>query len=595
MNKAFYLLLFAMTGLLNACGGLGSSQDSVPAPSPTAFGPIGAEAAYCSAVSAPSSAVTVTSTAQFKYWVVNPSFGLTTTSTAPIRFAEVQVLDASERIIQCGETDGTGAISVAVPKVAGTYTLKVLSRADNTNFRASVLADTNSMRPYSISAGFSIAATDTTKSVALTPANYTATLEGGAFNILDQIYNANNFIRTHQTCFGGAACSSFTVAPKVRIFWQPGLSPGVYYQSPTASISFFIANDQASLGMATGIYLMGGVNGDTCVDTDHFDNSVIIHEYGHFLEKSFAYSDSPGGSHNGNSVIDPRLAWSEGWADFLQGAVRNDSHYIDTKGNASCAGGTGINVNLDLEYIVAGQDAVNNATYLGEGIFREVSVSRALWDTMTSKVGGDGFGASAGFGAIWKVFSDSVSGFRSSNVHFRNIGNFNLFMRALVSSTAPGSLADYDNLISNERQRSDLNQFGLALTPQGVGACTYDLQGVAGVNNYAQTNDFYSYSYDGNPAHSQVTLRYAAAAGGVPTDLDLYVWNESFSFQDAATLVGKSEQVYPEASGTGYEAVDLAGKPAGVYLIQVRADESSVNATARYHLETNGGTERLCP
>ena len=513
-----------------------------------------------------------------------------------IRYAEVQVLNSAGNIIQCGTTDGSGAISVDIPQTAGTYTLKVLSRSNNSYSKASVLNNPTSMTPYSISASFTLAAAQTTKAVTLTAASYQSTLEGGAFNILDQIYLANEYIRNNSTCASlGNVCTAFTVASKVRVFWTPGLSPGAYYGSPTSSISFFIPSDDTSLGMATGIYLMGGSNGSTCVDTDHFDNSIIIHEFGHFLEKTAAYSDSPGGSHSGNGVIDPRLAWSEGWSNFLQGAVRGDNHYIDTHGNQDCSGGTGVSVSLNLETITAGQDAVSGATYLGEGIFREVSVSRMLWDTMDSTASTDTYGADVGFAYIWKVFSDSSSGFANSSVRFRNIGHFNEFMRALINTSANSHLTDYDNAVSHERQRADRREYAYLLTAQSGGSCTFDLQGVSGTSNYAKTNDFMAYYYDGTAAHANIRLVYAATPAGTPTDLDLYVWSDGYSFTDSSTMAGQSARFYPESGGSGLESISLSGKSAGYYLIQIMADPDNVNTTARYYLDTNGGSERLCP
>ena len=399
-----------------ACG---SAPDNGSSPPPTfrLYGDIGSEKAYCSPVSTSSPTTTVTSTAQYQFRTVNRLVGLTTAGTGSIRYAEVQILDSNGSTVQCGETDSSGAISLAMPKIPGNYTLKVFSRSDNNYVKASILNNPTAMEPYSISVDFTLDGSETTKAVTLAPADYRNTLEGGAFNILDQIYSTNEYIRSNSQCPSlGGVCTLFTVAPKVRVFWEPGLSPGAYFEEPTASISYYTANDDPAYGMASGIYMMGGINGDICVDTDHFDNSVIIHEYGHFLEKALAYSDSPGGSHNGNSVIDPRLAWSEGWANFLQGAVRSEHRYVDTKGNVDCSGGTGVNVDLNLETIVVGQDTVTstgmNPTFLGEGIFREVSVSRALWDMMEAETSSDGRGANLGFAPVWKVFSDPTIGFQ---------------------------------------------------------------------------------------------------------------------------------------------------------------------------------------
>jgi hypothetical protein len=588
---------------LAGCG-LKAATDNSTSSSGPLFGAIGSESSYCTTVSSPSPATTITSTAQFNARVVSRTLGLIAPTTKPIRYAEVQILQGSS-VIQCGETSVTGTISVDMPRVAGTYTLKVNSRAYNSYYKASVLNNPTSMTPYSISVSFTISAADvsgglTTKAVSLPVADYQGTLEGGGFNILDQIYVANDYIRNNTTCPNmGSVCTSFTVAPKAQIFWTPGLSPGAYYSSPTSAISFFIPDNNSSLGMATGIYIMGGINGSVCVDTDHFDNSIIIHEYGHFLEKNYAKSDSPGGSHNGNGVIDPRLAWSEGWANFLQGVARSDNHYVDTHGNSNCSDGTGVSIDLNLETITSGQDAVNGSTYLGEGIFREVSVSRALWDMVEAPGAGspsDGFGADLGFGSIWKAFSDASVGFAATSIHFRNIGHFNEVLRALVNTNAPARLTDFDSVVSNERQRSDRLEYANPMTVRAIGSCSNTtIIGVNGVNNLAKTNDFLSYYYDGTAAHSSLRLRYTATPSGTPTDLDLYVWKDGYSFSTSSTMAGSSARNYPEVGGNGEETVSLSGQAAGYYLIQVATDPDHVNANASYIIETNSGSEGICP
>jgi len=593
MLQRYRALLFILVFALAACG----PQASLEEPSSTAplYGPIGGEKTYCSTVSSPTTSTTVTATAQYRYRPAT-AVGLGSAATANIRYAEVAVLNSDGTAIQCGETDSSGAISVNIPRTAGTYSLVVYSRADNSYMQASVLNNPTAMTPYSISVSFTLTGAETTKAVTLPLASHTGTLEGGAFNILDQVFAANEFIRNNSTCAAlGNVCTAFTVAPKVRLFWTPGLSPGAYYNSPTASISFYIASDDAASGMATGIYMMGGINSSICVDTDHFDNSVIIHEYGHYLEKAYAYSNSPGGSHNGNAIIDPRLAWSEGWANFLQGAVRGDNYYLDTTGNVDCSGGTGVTVNLNLETITSGQDSVSAATYLGESIFREVSVSRVLWDTMEDSVGGDSEGADVGFAYIWKVFSDASVGFKSSTIHFRNIGHFNEIMRNLISVNAPGNLTAYDSLVLNERQRADRREYAYLLTAQNGAVCTFNIQGVAGVNNLARTNDYMAYYYDGSSGRATLNLKYAATPSGTPTDLDLHVWTEEHVLADTASLMDSSARFYPEAGGAGIETVSFAGAPAGYYMIQIETDKDNVNTTAQYYLETNGGSERLCP
>ncbi len=568
------------------------------------FGDIGSESSYCGSVTNPSPATTVTSTAQFMY---RPSTvgGLQAPTTAPIRYAEAAILNSSGSIVNCGSTDETGSITINIPRTAGTYTLKVYSRADNNFFKASVLNDPTHMSPYSISASFSISGSDTSKAVTLTPANYTSTLEGGAFNILDQIYKANDFIRNNSTCSSlGNICSAFTIAPKVRIFWIPGMSPGSYYEQDTAAISFFIAQDEPAFGMATGIYILGGVGGSVCADTDHFDNSVIVHEYGHFLESAFAHSESPGGSHNGNAEIDPRLAWSEGWSNFFQAAVSGNSRYIDTIGSPGCSTGSGTSVILNLETKISGQDYVDSNSFLGEGIFREVSVSRSLWDSMTSSTGGDNQGANLGFSYIWKAFSDSTSGFRNSNFHFRNMGKFNEILRSYITSNLDSSyLTAFDNLVSNEYQRSDQREYGYILTSQSTssgGTCSFETNGNPQnpKDSYSRSNDFFAYYYDGQTRHNSITLKYSKVsteASFRPSDLDIYLWTQDYVLGDPTTLISAGEKIYPENGTSGIESISFSGRAAGWYMIQIKVDPENVFGKANYYLETNGGTERLCP
>ena len=63
-------------------------------------------------------------------------------------------------------------------------------------------------------------------------------------------------------------------------------------------------------------------------DTDEYDDAVLLHEFGHFIEGHFSRSDSPGGFHDG-SPTDPRLAWGEGYGTYFGGEVADTSLYLD--------------------------------------------------------------------------------------------------------------------------------------------------------------------------------------------------------------------------------------------------------------------------
>jgi hypothetical protein len=65
-------------------------------------------------------------------------------------------------------------------------------------------------------------------------------------------------------------------------------------------------------------------------DDDGYDDSVILHEFGHYHQGAYGRSDNPGGSHPNPGGDDPRLAWAEGQATYLANAFLGMPYYIDT-------------------------------------------------------------------------------------------------------------------------------------------------------------------------------------------------------------------------------------------------------------------------
>src|SRR6185436_2443747 len=138
------------------------------------------------------------------------------------------------------------------------------------------------------------------------------TRRSGAFNILEQIQRANDFIH--------AADPQFQPFPFV-MFWSERNQKSVVINMKEGLVgtTFF------SLTSSTAYIL-----GDRNTDSDEYDDSVLIHEYAHMLAAKVSRDDSIGGAHRLGDNLDPRVAWSEGWANFFSGAVRNDSVYRDS-------------------------------------------------------------------------------------------------------------------------------------------------------------------------------------------------------------------------------------------------------------------------
>lgn len=560
----------------------------------------------------------VTGTASFKVRMATSNGLMGGSSALPIRYAEVRLLDENRNIVSCGNTDASGTFTLYSPATAGSYIAQVNSRAYNSKLQASVLNNTTENAFYSLEQSFTVTDGQSTATVSPMLANYKCPstdsdcpLEAGAFNILDQIFRANEYLRNNSSC---SFCSDFTVAPKMNAYWARGFNPYSYSGYPDVLLSYFTPSDVPE---ERNLYILGGKNGDTdYADTDHFDNSVILHEYAHFLQNAYNANDYNGNpSHNGNSIIDARLAWSEGWANFFQAAVSGTSVYRDTVGNEDGATSIGIEVNIENQ-------TRDIPTYTGEGTFREISVSRILYDFIDLQKSGttsdgtlrDTSAASVPFAYIWNTFIESDSngyiwGMKSSSAQFRDIGLFNQLLRARVASYNSTLLTEFDNSLLVEKQKADRSEYGQRLKPK-VETCSYSIVGVPDILNASgqyvshqqRSNDFYHYYHDGTSSFD-LTLKYNQS-GSKQTDLDLYVYNFEYAFDEPEYMVGSSHALNPEVVGstTGRERVTLANLPAGHYMINVRVNTSPWTSAASasgngatYWLEFGSAGERLCP
>jgi hypothetical protein len=567
------------------------------------------EAAFCSTVTDYSGGITVSGTAS--YTRRNPwgtagvgSGGLggpLTTSTHPatvhpIRSAEIQVLDGGGNVIQCGTTNASGGFSLALPAGAGAYTISVNSRAFGAELKASVLDAPSSMKYYSLTA--SVTATTSTSGLAMNATADGATL-GGAFNILDQFYEANVYLRAQvascSTTFSGCLdVNTSSTVKKVIAYWMLGFNPNTYLGgSSTSGLSFYLPSEDS-------LYILGGIDGDTTTkDTDHFDNSIIIHEYGHFLEDAVGVTDSPGGSHDGNRIIDPRLAWSEGWGNFFQAAVLDSPLYRDTKGNDD-------GVTLYAFYVaLESLSAYDTPAAQGEGNFREFSVTRLLWDAIDTN--GDTQNSatdnmSARFSDIWASFTSTTKGFGYAGYEFRSIGLLHLIQQSFGQS-------NWSQLRTMERHDGNTSQYAQYVTTTcGAasfgGSYHYQLTPavISGDNGSFSTsdrfynNDFYHLKVTASGTYT-IGLQFADAdSSGVKADLDLYIYNASARYGVSADILGRSSNNNGGGSAaTETESVAVSLSP-GDYLINVMAYTavpSAVGGQAYYNVQINGSN--LCP
>jgi len=102
------------------------------------------------------------------------------------------------------------------------------------------------------------------------------------------------------------------------------------------------------------------------VDTDEYDDHVVAHEFGHYLENSIYRSDTIGGAHGVGDMLDPRVAFGEGYGNAFSGMTFNNSVYVDTYGTRQA---TGFSINV----------ASAPSSDQDRGIHSEKSVQYMLW------------------------------------------------------------------------------------------------------------------------------------------------------------------------------------------------------------------------
>ena len=157
---------------------------------------------------------------------------------------------------------------------------------------------------------------------------------GRAFNVFDQAVAAADFIHT---TMGEPTIKPFSIR------WYIGSNDGSYYDG-------------------SSIHLLGNSG-----DDDGYDDTVIMHEIGHYMSDNYAVDDSPGGAHDGSPTT-PSLAWGEGFATYFNMAVRGEPIYTDS----NAQGGFGDDLDSSVTKVPAGGVNTQNVS--------ENMIAEILWD-----------------------------------------------------------------------------------------------------------------------------------------------------------------------------------------------------------------------
>lgn len=317
-----------------------------------------------------SSGTTVSGTATFENRVIDFNGFTGVRNNQPIRFADVEVVrNSNGSVIASGATNGSGFFCIDFGAPETDVYVRVLAKTNHPdyNLRVKNLGDTTI---YSVKSNpfNSQDAPSFTK-------NLNATVNdgiSGAYKILDTFERGVDFARQ----------LTGTIPPGLRALWTVGSDPGTgFSMDPNGAF----------------IQINGGA------DPDEYDTGVIYHEFGHFMSEVYSKDSSPGGPHSPvDNTLDIRLSWSEGWASFISGAIRNDRFILDVTGGDPP--NNGFSLLVDLESTPS--SVVDDEVYTTN----ELAVAKSLWDIFDNNVENEPFdGLNTGLSPIWDVITNYMT------------------------------------------------------------------------------------------------------------------------------------------------------------------------------------------
>jgi hypothetical protein len=417
------------------------------------------------------------------------------TVMVPIRNARVEVFDPlTGMVVTVSETNEEGEFVVAVPADRFGLWVRVLSRLRSSDVK--VVDNMSGYRLYVLSRD--LGDPRDTDEIELID----RTRISGAFNILDNVLRANALLASSDPQF---------IPPPLSINWSERNNESVLTRLTSGAIrsTFFSP-------LTNTAYIVG----DRSTDSDEFDDSVILHEYAHMLAARFSRDDSPGGLHTIGDVLDPRLAWSEGWANFFSSAVRGTAIYIDSKGPGQPV------TRYDIE-----EDSPANDQ---PGLYSEASVHGLLWDLLDENQD-NADTAQFPFASIWAAFKDLrniryvylpyfLESFLARNAGFsdalramaiRRTIDFQPDERPSVVRPFPQPIAvgetkggnQLDSFTSKRPNLANSLHFWSFSTPTGgVATITLNIDSLGPANN-PNANDLDLYLYDANGKVIQLSNR----------------------------------------------------------------------------------------
>jgi hypothetical protein len=444
---------------------------------------------------------------------------------APVRGAVVEAIDNSNgtTILATTTTDASGNYSFTPPN--STFFLRVkaqLLQAGSPGWNFRVVNNTNSDALYAMQSAArtyngSAQTLNLRAASGWTGASYTQDRVAAPFSLLDVAYEVKNLV---------VAAHATAQFPALDIHWSPQNASSPTFDPASGQII-------TSHYLALNVYVLGEQN----VDTDEYDQHVIAHELGHYIQDAFSRDDSTGGEHGPGDRLDLRVAFSEGWGNAFSGMVKNDPRYRDAFGPAQ-----GMDFDINVE-----SDAFGPA-----GWFSEESVQSILYDVFDATADAND-AVALGFAPIFAVLRT-----RLANVEpLTSIFSFVSWLK----TDNPGAVAGIDALVNAQGiDGTTINELGSTETHNGGDAQNLPVYRPATVNGGPQ--QVCSSTANGEESSRLGKVRYlrfavsspqvvtVQSAGPVGSDPDLELYRQG--------LVTASIE---DSTATGIEQFSIALTP----------------------------------
>ncbi len=296
--------------------------------------------------------ITVTGTIYYEHVPVNTTTKTLNTSSItnrPARAITVQLVDNSLNVISSSTTNSSGAYSLSGTLSTSAFSVYAVAEMKKTTSPTYDFSVTNSVTAGVNGSKYSVASSSqtTTNCTSGCTVNVTALDSNhgnGPFSLLDVAYIAIQKVLT---------ADSTTVFPQLVFRWNSLSTTGSYFTT-------------SSSVCGTGIFNCITLYGYRASDSDEFDRHVVAHEFTHYLESALSRSDSVGGSHSTNDLLEPRVAYGEGLGNAMSAIFLDDPVYTDTTYSG------GFNLNMET------------GTHTLNGFYSEGSVQSVIYDLYDS-------------------------------------------------------------------------------------------------------------------------------------------------------------------------------------------------------------------